>query len=388
MDSRQRVAARILGRWIIFATAGFGAVSPVVGAAIAVDGAAIAVDGAAIAVDGAAIVVDGADGPDAHQPLFDSDAVLPLTISLPFRRGINNDRLGEAEYHPGEVSYLDADAGRVALEVEIRTRGKTRRRKKICDMPPLRLRFDTPTVAGTLFESQRALKLVTHCQDKNSFDQHVLLEYLAYRIQNLLTEYGQRVRLLKVTYVDNARPFATRNGILLENWRRVAKRTGTQDADVDGAVRMESLSVPDVNRIAVFNYLIGNEDWTVLWPEPKENCCHNTKPLFTKAGTVIPMLYDFDYSGLVDAPYAMAKPPNNDVRRRRYRGLCHTQGSVEETLQEFRDKREVIYELVRNIDGLRASKVKSTLKYFDRFYDVINDPEQVQRKLIRACKVE
>jgi hypothetical protein len=330
----------------------------------------------------------GAGDADVPQPLFESDAVLALTISLPFRRGINNDRLGESEYHSGAVSYVDADAGSASLPVEVRTRGKTRRRKKICAMPPLRLRFDTPAVAGTLFDSQRALKLVTHCQDKDSFDQYVLLEYLAYRIQNLLTEHGQRVRLLRVTYVDNDREIAMRNGILLESWRRVAKRTGTQDADIDGAVRKESLSVPDANRIAVFNYLIGNEDWTTLWPEPKENCCHNTKPLFTKDGTVIPMLYDFDFSGLVDAPYAMAKPPNNDVRRRRYRGLCHTQDTLSETLQIFREKREAIYDLVRNLEGLRASKVKSTLKYFDRFFDVINDPKQVQRKLIKACKVE
>ncbi len=148
------------------------------------------------------------------------------------------------------------------------------------------------------------------------------------------------------------------------------------------------MSAPDVNRIAVFNYMIGNEDWTVLWPEPNENCCHNTKPLFTKQGTVIPLLYDFDYSGLVDAPYAMAKPPNNDVRRRKYRGLCHTQDTLEEALQLFRDKREAFYDMVRSIEGLRASKVRNTLSYFDRFYKVINDPKQVQRKMVRACKVD
>ena len=323
-----------------------------------------------------------------RQPLFESHEPLALTIELPYQRGINRDRLGESEYRSAEVTYVDANAGEVMLPVEIRTRGKTRRRKKTCDMPPLRLRFDTGAVAGTLFASQRGLKLVTHCQDREAYHQYELLEYLAYRLQNLFTEHAQRVRLVQVTYQEKGREIAARNGILLENWRRVAKRTGTTDADVDGAVRMESLSVPDVNRIAVFNYMIGNEDWTVLWPEPNENCCHNTKPLFTTAGTVIPLLYDFDYSGLVDAPYALAKPPNNDVRRRKYRGLCHTQDTLEETLVIFRDKREAIYDMVRSVEGLRSSKVKGTLNYFDRFYKVINDPEQVERKMIRACKVE
>ncbi len=324
---------------------------------------------------------------DAPQPLFEDHETLPLTLDLPFAK-LNRDRMGEPEYFPATLTYPDPEAGAVTLPVEVRTRGKTRRRKDFCEFPPLRVRFDETTLAATPFASQKSLKLVTHCQDRDSFDQYVLLEYLAYRIQNLLTEYGQRVRLVRVQYMEGKRRLPTRYGILLEDWRRVAVRTGTTDADVPGAVRIESLSVPDMNRVAVFNYMIGNQDWSAIWPEPKKNCCHNTRPLFTEQSTVIPLTYDFDFSGLVDAPYAVARPPNNDVRRRRYEGLCHTQTDLADTLPLFRDKREAIYELIRNQPGLRPSKVKSTLNYLDRFYAVINDPQQVQRKLVGACKDE
>lgn len=324
---------------------------------------------------------------DEPQPLFEHHDTLAITLDLPFTK-VGRDRLGESEYHPGTLTYQDPERGAVSLPVDVRTRGKTRRRKDFCEFPPLRVRFDKDTTAGTPFAGQKSLKLVTHCQDRDSYDQYVILEYLAYRVQNVLTEYGQRVRLLHVTYVEGRRKLARqpRYGILLEDWRRVATRTGTTDADVPGAVRIESLSVPDMNRVAVYNYMIGNQDWSAIWPEPKKNCCHNTKPLYTKEGTVIPLTYDFDFSGLVDAPHAVARPPNNDVRRRRYEGLCHTQASLAEALPLFRDKRDEIYDLVRNQQGLRPAKVKSTLNYFDRFYKVINDPQQVQRKLVRACK--
>ena len=324
------------------------------------------------------------------QPLFESNDTLAVTLTIPWRE-LSRDRLGESEYRQANLSYVDPERGELTLPIEIRTRGKTRRRRKTCEMPPLRVKFDQDTAADTLFASQRALKLVTYCQDKSSFDQYVVLEYLAYRIQNLLTDYGQRVRLVQVTYVDERSPtreFAVRYGIFLEHWRRVAQRTGTRAADVDGAVMMEALSAPDMGRIAVFNYLIGNDDWSAIWPEPKENCCHNTKPLFTSDGKIIPMPYDFDFAGMVDAPYAVAKPPNRDVRKRTYRGLCVTQTDLSETLPLFFEQREAIYDLVRNQAELRESKRKSTLGYFDRFYDVISDPQQVQRRLVDKCRKE
>lgn len=229
---------------------------------------------------------------------------------------------------------------------------------------------------------------MTHCRNGDRRDNLVLQEYLAYRIYNLLTDYSHRVRLAEITYEEagdqRGRP---RYGFLLEPWKTVAERTGATPVDADGAVNIKVLSPADANRIAVFNYMIGNEDWSLLWPEPDESCCHNAKPLLAD-GLVIPLPYDFDFAGIVNAPYAIPKPPNKSVRRRRYHGLCHTQDDLTTTLELFRQRQETIYALYHSQPELTERKRKSSLAYLDGFYEVINDPARVERQLLRRCKEE
>ncbi len=123
----------------------------------------------------------------------------------------------------------------------------------------------------------------------------------------------------------------------------------------------------------------------MLWPETNSNCCHNSKPLFVD-DWVIPLPYDFDFAGIVNAPYAVAKPPNRNVRNRRYGGLCHTQEKLKATLEMFRERRAAIEELYRDEPGLGERERASTLAYLDKFYAVIDDPAMVERRLLRRCK--
>ncbi|MCZ6709550.1 MAG: hypothetical protein O7B25_04225 [Gammaproteobacteria bacterium] len=326
-----------------------------------------------------------ASGPTQGQALFDRSELMVFELTAPFRHLIR-DRYGQSTYNAAQLSYRDLDGGEVILPIEIRTRGKTRRRKDYCEFPPLRLRFGAGTT-DTQFDGEKSLKLVTHCNDRDSFDQYVLQEYLAYRVYRQLTERSHRVRLAQVTYVESeGRVLTTRYGILLEGWKSVAERNNLVAAEVDGAVNIEKLSPTDANRVAVFQYMIGNGDWSVLWPEPKENCCHNTKPLLAPDGTVVPLPYDFDFAGIVNTPYAVSPDGSSNVRLRRYRGLCATQSQLSAILPLFRNNREAIYALYRDQSGMSPRRLRSALSYLDSFYKVINDPNQVERRMIRRCR--
>jgi len=324
----------------------------------------------------------------AAPKIFDSSAPLELELVAPFHLVVA-DRVGDSKYHPGELRYRDSSGVEadveVVLPIEVRTRGKTRRGQEICAFPPLRLRIASEQSSGTLFSGQKTFKLVTHCRDRESYDQLVLQEYLAYRLYELFTEFSFRTRLVNVVYKQsNRNTLATRYGIVLEHWKSVGARTGAEPVETDGGIDLNSIRAADANRFAVFQFLIGNEDHTMLWPERNEDCCHNSKPLF-KSGWVVPVPYDFDFSGIVDAPYAIPRAPNRDVRNRRYAGLCSTQSSVEETLQIFREKRESVYALYRNEPAISDRKRLSTLEYLDEFYAVIDDPTRVRSQLKKRC---
>ena len=144
----------------------------------------------------------GGEGPVT--PLFASDAPIALTIQGPIN----------AIARSAETSPFDACRRRCRLPAPPESyadppdspRGITRRRKETCHFPPLRVELAQPAAATSLFAGQRRLKLVTHCRSSAGFQQHLLLEYAAYRMFNLITPLSFRARLATVDYVEARRP--------------------------------------------------------------------------------------------------------------------------------------------------------------------------------------
>jgi hypothetical protein len=333
-------------------------------------------------------------GPPAPvAPLFASHDLLTFTIEAPLAT-IFKDRGKERNERPAKLILPGSDGQPMTLHVDIRTRGKTRAERRICEFPPLRLDFDT-LGRGTVFERQNAVKLVTHCQDgRREHEQYVLQEYLVYRMYNLLTDLSFKARLARVTYVDTdgKRDTVTRYGFLLEDVDDMAARSGWQALRVS-AVPPHIVNPQSLALVEVFQYMIGNPDWSLFTVEPgEEACCHNTVPIGVAKGPVFSVPYDFDISGIVNTRYAdrlFAPEERNlgirSVRQRAYRGHCASAGNLPGTFALFNEKRDAIYALYRDHPGLEAEVVKETVEYLDAFYDTINDPRKVKREFTDRC---
>jgi hypothetical protein len=131
----------------------------------------------------------------------------------------------------------------------------------------------------------------------------------------------------------------------------------------------------------VFQYFIGNTDWSV-------NALHNVE-LITADTLYIPIPYDFDFSGAVNARYATVDPrlPIRRVRDRLYRGYCEPDEEFPPAFELFRAKRDSIYALYRDSIGrlLDADRAKETLEYFDDFYNTIKDPRDAKHEIMDRC---
>jgi hypothetical protein len=326
-------------------------------------------------------------------PLFASHDLLTFKIEAPLTT-IFKDRGKKRNERPAKLILPGIDGRPVTLNVDIRTRGKTRAERRICEFPPLRLDFDTAG-QGTAFEQQNDVKLVTHCQDgRPEHEQYVLQEYLVYRMYNLLTDLSFKARLARVTYVDaeGKRDTVTRYGFLLEPVDALAARNGWQALRIK-AVPPHLVNPQSLALVEVFQYMIGNPDWSVFTVEPDEDaCCHNTVPIGAASGPIFSVPYDFDVSGIVHTRYAdrLFVPEERNlgirsVRERAYRGLCATAGNLPAAFALFNEKREAIYALYREQPGLHADVVKETIEYLDAFYDTINDPKKVKRAFTDRC---
>src|SRR5207253_3783101 len=219
------------------------------------------------------------------------------------------------------------------LPISLALRGITRRTSEVCDFPPLRVDFTAPPPPTSLFAGQKKLKLVTHCRNSASFQQYVLLEYAAYRMFNLLSPRSFRVRLANIDYRDaNGRPIVSRVGYFLEDLSDVARRNGMKVVHAGERIPVEYLSPPDAGRYALFQHMLSNHDWSMRAGPVGKDCCHNAELIGLAApGQAIPVPYDFDFSGYVNAPYATAPAELTitDVRQRFYRGYCiHNNGAL------------------------------------------------------------
>ncbi|MEO0422715.1 MAG: hypothetical protein AAF184_10295 [Pseudomonadota bacterium] len=324
-------------------------------------------------------------------PLFLSDDPLALTLTVDLRAlELNTEAPRD---HPATLSFENAAGAPIQLDAKLRPRGHSRR--QLCDFPPLRLDLPKGEVADTVFARQNKLKLVTHCVSMGKRSRnaraHVALEYLAYRMLNRLTEVSFLVRPLHVTYVD-ARSGREHEHVafVIEHKRRLAARLGWPVAEVD-QIPKPQLDPEVTARVDLFQFLIGNTDYSIVAGEPGEECCHNAIAL-QRDNRYLPIPYDFDMSGLVNKPEA--KPRRSlgirSVRQRLYRGYCRDERYLDEAVDQYVAARDLLMEEVARAAELfelsRASRMTAD-KFVDDFYtQVLLDPGQLERKIKRRCR--
>jgi hypothetical protein len=314
-------------------------------------------------------------------PLFKSQEPLVLTL----RADISwlRDERSDEEQTEGSVVLPQPDGTEVVVPVKVRTRGIFRRDKRNCNFPPLRLNFPKKQVKGTVFESQDKVKLVTPCRDNNdTYQQYVLQEYLVYRVAELLTPASFRVRLVRITYEDPDGGYdpRTKLAFLIEDDEQMAARNRAQVMDWEQfhPARMD----PEHAVLeSLFQYMIGNTDYSAPF-------FHNSTLVRTEDARYLPVPYDFDFSGVVNARYATPDPSLEirSVRERIYRGFCRPSVDFGKLVALFNEKRDAIRALYEGMPDLEEKQRSRVLEYYDDFYEIINDPTKLDRRVIRACR--
>lgn len=325
-----------------------------------------------------------------NAPLFTSHETLQMTLEADFSAMKRNDRGQDSEERPGVLRWTSASGVRDSLEIQIETRGNFRLQRKNCEFPPLRLNLKKKATKGTIFDGQDKLKLVVTCKlGRDYWEQYVLLEYLAYRTFNLITDKSFRVRLARVTYVDTSGrddPF-TRYGIILEDDDTMALRHEGRKVDwTSGQLDPRHLDPYHAVLVDVFQYMIGNTDWSGVE-------MHNMELIETTEREYFTIPYDFDFSGVVNARYAAPDPslPIRRVRQRLFRGFCpdqvnRPQETYEQAFGRFLELKDEIYELWMDQEGLERDRLEETLEYFDDFYQTVEEPDRIESRMFDSCR--
>jgi hypothetical protein len=267
-----------------------------------------------------------------------------------------------------QAANLVNEDGKVT-PVEVRARGKYRRR--VCEIPPIKIKFSKKQLALVgLVDSLNEVKLILPCLDTEQGEDFVLREYTAYRLYEQLSPYHVRARLVRIRVEDTktAQVYGAGWGMLIEHEEQLAARLSATVVE-DYNLKSEAFEQTYMARNAVFQYMIANTDWNLQ--------AHRNVYLLRCPGVdkLVPVPYDFDFSGLVNASYAV---PNHDYGltdvRQRY---LMVDGIHTDTLQEAVQMAEQARAALENIckaTQLGADNSKVMLRFLGKFYEDVKKP--------------
>jgi len=275
------------------------------------------------------------------------------------------DRHGDDHYHPAELKVVGKDSTH-QFDLEISRRGVTR--KKICDFPPIKLKFPKKNLTAQGLSKFNNYKLVTHCMEGE--DNLVLKEYLIYKLFNQLSDKSFQVKLAKIRYIDESGevPDDEHYGFLIEGNKELADRLAGKLIDPE-RYKITSVDKEQYKNMVLFQYMIGNTDWNL-------SKGHNIKWVQTAGSDVpSPVPYDFDYCGLVNAPYAVPHPqiPIKNVRERflQWRGKDKT--ALLPICEKFKAQKAAFFQICQEFEDLDAATKEDMIGFLETFFEEVEN---------------
>lgn len=304
---------------------------------------------------------------------FKQEKVLQAELEIDFDHLESKRRTND--YLSAHFSYVNALGITQDWAVEVRARGRFRR--NTCEMPPLRLRFSKKELIHKGYQKHNSFKLVTHCMEGKEGDELIMREYLAYQMYNVLTEKSFRTQLVKITYKDSqSKAKKTQYGVLIEDTDLMEDRLDGYECEECYGLKTAAFEKDNLYLHALFQYMIGNTDWSTRMISNLKLVASN------KTGKVVVLPYDFDFSGLVNAKYAI---PNSNYKlkslRERYFQLeVDDKPLFYETVNYIKGKEQILLGTIENFELLSQKDRKDILEYLGAFFEELENPNRILNK--------
>jgi hypothetical protein len=315
--------------------------------------------------------------------LFEDDKLLEITLRFDMKTYTRAKP--KEDYLKAEITFHLSKTDSINENIRLRTRGELR--NQICFFAPIELNFKKADFGYSDLNKISKIKLVTQCNLSGADEDYVIREYLTYKLFNVFSDTSFRVRLLKVNYIDseNKRKPVRQYGFFIEPIEMLTARTNSTYVKSQNLTQ-KSILPKEMDRVAIFNYMIGNYDWAV----PRQHNVRVIKPLVladVQLGIAIP--YDFDFTGLVNADYAIPAEitGTSTVRERIFLGVCRSREVYLKDLEQFLEKKEEIYSVINEFPYLNARAKKDITVYLDSFFDQCYGRKEIIDIFSNSCKI-
>ncbi|MEO6039615.1 MAG: hypothetical protein ABIQ93_14475 [Saprospiraceae bacterium] len=269
-------------------------------------------------------------------------------------------------YFPAMLTTEDG----TSYKIEVKPRGKYRR--KISEIPPMKLKFKKKLLVAAGLDTLNEVKLVLPTIDNAQGDELLVKEYLIYRMFERITSASVHARLIKLTIRDTHVEQSKRVmlAMLIEDEEETVARLHGKLVEQYG-LPADSLLMDQAGLVAMFEYMVGNTDWEI-------SMMRNVRLIQAESGKVCVVPYDFDFSGLVSAPYASPSSESGlrTVRDRFLMANGISAESLKKAVQVLRSAKKDLYDLCRT---KHLSKVAASdmIAYLETFYTAVELKDEV-----------
>jgi len=332
--------------------------------------------------DSTLVPTDIPDNSDKNFGLFENEDLLEIILRFDLSTYLRTKP--KKDYLKANISFPVNGTDSINENIRLKTRGEYRHLN--CYFAPIVLNFKKVDFGYEDLNMISKIKLVTQCQSGTDNSNYILREYLIYKLFNVLTDTCFRVRLLKVIYIDTERKRKpiSQYGILIEPLDMLTARTNTVEVKSLGLTQKDIFPYL-MDRLAIFNYMIGNYDWGV----PGQHNIKIIKPLvLDPEGRAIAVPYDFDWTGLVNATYAV--PAENvgiqSIRERMFVGICRSREVYQKDLEIFIEKKDEFYRVIDEFPYLDRREKKEMTGYIDEFFNDLTRKSRLIDIFMNSCK--
>lgn len=313
-------------------------------------------------------------------PLFTSEE--PITIRLNFSIKELKKNTIDTVYTASVLAYKTESGTWDSIRIDLRARGHFRRAN--CSFPPLKVKIKKGQGDKTPFAGNKNLKLVVPCQTGKSYNDLVLKEYLAYQLYEQVTPYYFNTRLVNLTLIDGRDKNGKTHelaGFFIEDDDLVAKRLKGKPYE---STKVHPMKLADTVTMMLdfFQYMISNTDWSAVQ-------LHNIVLFQLKSQQLIPVAYDFDMSGLVNAPYGQVSElvGTSNVRERVYRGFCRNPELFDYARAEYLKLEPELLDVVNRFNEKLSSRdVSDTRRYLGEFFSTLKSDKSFNERIVQKCR--
>lgn len=310
----------------------------------------------------------------------------PLPIRLRYSNKDLLRKTDDSTYLASDMAYMTSDGEWQTLEVQLRARGNWRR--KNCFLAPIKMKIKKSQRKKTEFKGSKELKLVMPCKNNDQGHDYILKELIAYKMYELISPYHFKTRRLHIDLTDVRKKKEKEYdvlGFVIEDLGELTHRTRSEKI----AAKRHPLTQNNLAAIRndLFQFMIGNVDFSTYFQ-------HNQKLIQVEKIGTVPVPYDFDMSGLVNASYAEVSKIQGeeieikDVTQRLYRGYMRDEGLYQQVRTEYLDKKVQIMALIEGFesDFYQAKAYKEAHAFIGDFFEILSDDDLFESMILNKAR--